>query len=243
MERQMKECTVLVHALGQELKGEDGIIKVGESGYDLVVERSSPDNEVEGLNSIDFYSHAADYLFDESQRFDLRGRVVRITACYRKGEQSDAGTTLEEAFEMLNNGPWEWEFEDVKETSATDSGSDFYRIDFEDVTITERTKYHDMIEGMRDIIGGCGQTIHGKLFSLAINGVWRKWSEAQPAGATIRATNDMLLKTGDKNIDLLWELLDKMEEVFQKLSSDTPPGQPAKIDFLDAGEKMPNKKT
>lgn len=230
----MKQCTVLIDALEWELKGAEDVIRVGEPSYDLVVEQSAPDNEIEGLEDIDFFCPAEDDLFDGHQRFDLRGRVAKITACYNKSEQPDDDTSLEDAFQMYIDGPVEWELEDVEETSSTHSGNDFYRIDFEDVTVIERTKYQDMIEGVRDIIYECGQAVHGKLFDLSTSGVWLEWSEAQAVGATMSVTNDALHKTGDKNIDRLWELLDKMQDVMSELSPDAPPSQPAKIDFLDA---------
>jgi hypothetical protein len=59
--------------------------------------------------------------------------------------------------------------------------------------------------------------IHESLFNLACYGKWKKWDEAQPVGSEIYVDDEMLRNTGDKNIDLLWEVLDKIEEVKERM--------------------------
>ena len=55
--------------------------------------------------------------------------------------------------------------------------------------------------------------IFGSLFELACSGKWKQWSDTQPVGTVFDVSEEMLRNTGDEYIDLLWELLDKIEEV------------------------------
>jgi len=48
-------------------------------------------------------------------------------------------------------------------------------------------------------------------------GKWKEWDDQQPVGAKIFVDEDMMRNTGDKNIDLLLEIWDKIEEVKEEI--------------------------
>ena len=59
--------------------------------------------------------------------------------------------------------------------------------------------------------------IYENMFRLACEKMWKEWEENQPIGTEINITDEMLRNTGDENIDLLWELFDKIEEVKERM--------------------------
>jgi hypothetical protein len=59
--------------------------------------------------------------------------------------------------------------------------------------------------------------IHFQIIALAISGKWKKWSDDQPIGTEFIFKEEMLRDTGDKNVDLLCELMDKIVEVRKKM--------------------------
>ena len=61
------------------------------------------------------------------------------------------------------------------------------------------------------------EKIHDNLFNLACLGKWKEWDKTQAVGTKFYVDDEMLRNTGDKNIDLLWEVLDKIEEVKEKI--------------------------
>jgi hypothetical protein len=52
--------------------------------------------------------------------------------------------------------------------------------------------------------------IYSDMVNLALLGKWREWEEKQPIGAIFEFTEEMLRDTGDKNVDALAELMDKI---------------------------------
>jgi len=95
------------------------------------------------------------------------------------------------------------EFENV-----TNKHSDAKIIDFKDYT-----KYNEKLLEIMELARALGDEIYDSMFQLACLDKWKKWDESQPIGAEINVTDDMLRNTGDKNIDLLWQILDKIMDV------------------------------
>ena len=237
MERQMDKCTVIIDPWF--LEDEADSITVGDMIEDWVVCKykiaSCFEEQSSGIDNIDFICYAVDHYGDGQERMDIRGRVAKITAYYypdkRKRRRSKMKTVSPKTAV------------DVKQISGLqDEGIDglaSYCLHLEDVTITEHTQYEDALRGIIEQINNAGQEIYDRLTGLALNGVWKEWADDQPEGCIISPTEEMKRNTGDKNIDLLWEVLDKMTEVSERFTADTPPSLPKSIKMLDEIVKMP----
>jgi hypothetical protein len=81
------------------------------------------------------------------------------------------------------------------------------------INLKEYAQYQETLSELINQVNTISDEIHDKLFDLACLGKWKKWDKKQPVGTVFHVTEDMLRNTGDKNIDLLWEILDKIEEV------------------------------
>ncbi|OAV69318.1 hypothetical protein Barb6_00341 [Bacteroidales bacterium Barb6] len=55
------------------------------------------------------------------------------------------------------------------------------------------------------------------MVNLACKKKWKKWDDSHDIGDEFTFTEEMLRNTGDKNIDLLWELVEKYDEVKSQL--------------------------
>jgi hypothetical protein len=64
--------------------------------------------------------------------------------------------------------------------------------------------------------------IKSAMIGLATTGKWKKWSDEQPIGTEFTFTEEMLRDTGDENVDLLCDLVDKIEEIMVKLKPKSP---------------------
>jgi hypothetical protein len=67
------------------------------------------------------------------------------------------------------------------------------------------------LEGVRD-------EIFTQMINIATVGVWKEWMKDIKTGDTFKFSADMLENTGDKNIEALWELYYKMDEVEERLA-------------------------
>ena len=81
------------------------------------------------------------------------------------------------------------------------------------------TQYHKTLSKLIKQMNNFSYKIHESFFNLACYGKWKKWDEVQPVGSEIYVDDEMLRNTGDKNIDLLWEVLDKIEEVKERMEN------------------------
>ena len=80
-------------------------------------------------------------------------------------------------------------------------------------------KYQATLSTLINQVNSISKEIHENLFDLACQGKWKEWDKNQPLGTTLYVDDDMLRNTGDKNIDLLWEVLDKITEVKEKIQN------------------------
>ena len=85
------------------------------------------------------------------------------------------------------------------------------------ISLTDYAQYRKTLSKLIKQIDGISGKIHDKLFCLACQGKWKEWDKAQPIGTEIYIDDEMLRNTGDKNIDLLWEVLDKIGEVKERM--------------------------
>ena len=89
------------------------------------------------------------------------------------------------------------------------------------ISLEDQAQYDDKLSEIIDMVNTVSDTIRDNLFTLACMGKWRKWSNSQTVGTTFYVTEDILRATGDKNIDLLIEILDIIEDCgFTKEYSD-----------------------
>jgi len=100
-----------------------------------------------------------------------------------------------------------WSFEEIKEEN------NIPKI----VNLKQNTKYKKTLSKLINQLNSFSDKIRDNLFNLACQGKWKEWDKAQPIGTEFYVDEEMLRNTGDKNIDLLWEVLDKIEEVKEKI--------------------------
>ena len=81
------------------------------------------------------------------------------------------------------------------------------------IDIRNFAQYQKKLSEIMETVTDLGDEIYDGMFELAILDKWKDWDEKQPIGAELYVTDDMLRNTGDKNIDLLWEILDKIMDV------------------------------
>jgi len=81
-------------------------------------------------------------------------------------------------------------------------------IDFKDYA-----EYNKRLSEIIEQASNLSEKIYDQLFDIACSNKWKGWSDNQPEGTKFYVDEEMLRNTGDKNIDLIWELLDKITEV------------------------------
>ena len=80
-------------------------------------------------------------------------------------------------------------------------------------------EYNNKLSKIMELVDNLSSEIYEGLFPLAVMGKWKEWDADQPIGSKLHVDEDMLRNTGDKNIDILWELLDKVKEVVERIGA------------------------
>jgi hypothetical protein len=89
------------------------------------------------------------------------------------------------------------------------------------VDFHQHKKYHKELVEIVNQLTDMSEQIHSGMVNLAILGKWQEWSGEQSEGTVFEFTEDMLRNTGDKNVDALVELMDKIldtKDVFMGFS-------------------------
>ena len=86
------------------------------------------------------------------------------------------------------------------------------------IQLKDYVRYHEKLSKIIELASDLSDEIYGNLFDLACLNKWKEWSDEQPIGTIFEFTEDMLRNTGDNNIDILWELLDKIREVKNRVT-------------------------
>lgn len=60
--------------------------------------------------------------------------------------------------------------------------------------------------------------LHELIVRLATAGKWKDWSDQMPIGSEFYFTEEMLRETGDKNVDSLIELWEKLNSLVNEFS-------------------------
>ena len=85
------------------------------------------------------------------------------------------------------------------------------------ISIKDYADYNNKLSEVMEHVTALSDSIYECFFELACLDKWRDWSESQTIGTSIYVTEEMLRDTGDRNIDLLFEILDKIEEIKSKI--------------------------
>jgi hypothetical protein len=100
------------------------------------------------------------------------------------------------------------------------------------------TKYRKELSEIVNQLFDMSDQIYSDMVNLATLGKWQKWSNEQPAGTVFEFTEDMLRDTGDKNVDALVELMDKILDTKDVLSS-YQKEKKKKAESLEVVEEIP----
>jgi len=98
-----------------------------------------------------------------------------------------------------------WSFEEIKNTNPKIVSLNYY------------AQYQKTLSKLIKQMDSISDKIHDGLFNLACQGKWKEWDKQQQIGTEFYVDEEMLRNTGDKNIDLLWEVLDKIGEVKERM--------------------------
>jgi hypothetical protein len=79
------------------------------------------------------------------------------------------------------------------------------------------SEYQKALEQTIDTLENIKEDIKSLIFPLAVADKWKEWSDEQEIGEIFNVTEDMLENTGDKNIELLWEIIYKINDVIGQL--------------------------
>ena len=85
------------------------------------------------------------------------------------------------------------------------------------ISFRDHSQYQETLSELIKKVCSISDVIHDNLFDLACKGKWKEWSKKQPEDTIVYVDEGMIRNTGDKNIDLLLEILDKIEEVKEKI--------------------------
>jgi hypothetical protein len=85
------------------------------------------------------------------------------------------------------------------------------------INIKDYAEYNRKLSAIMEKLNELSDEIYEGLFPLALLSNWKDWDEEQPIGSKLHVDEDMLRNTGDKNIDILWELLDMAEDVKDRI--------------------------
>ena len=92
--------------------------------------------------------------------------------------------------------------ENTKENTKTAHNEGDARV----INIKDYAEYHAKLSEIVEQVDDLAEEFYDSLFELAVLDKWKHWSDSQPIGAELYVDEDMLRNTGDKNIDVLWEI-------------------------------------
>lgn len=81
------------------------------------------------------------------------------------------------------------------------------------INFKKKIEYQKSLLETLDYIENIKNQLIGKMIDLAMLDKWQEWNKKQEEGAIFEFTEEMLKNTGDKNIDKLCEIIDKLEMV------------------------------
>jgi hypothetical protein len=80
-------------------------------------------------------------------------------------------------------------------------------------------KYSEVILKTKSFLDDTQEKIQEHMVNLATHGVWKDFFDQFKEGDTFNFSQDMIENTGDKNIEMLWELCFKIEDVTKRMKN------------------------
>jgi hypothetical protein len=104
------------------------------------------------------------------------------------------------------------------------------------INLKDNAEYNKKLSEIMELVNNLSGEIYEGLFPLAVTGKWKEWDADQPIGSKLHVDEEMLRNTGDKNIDILWELLDKVEDVIERIGIREIPESPKKFNPFEVDD-------
>jgi hypothetical protein len=74
---------------------------------------------------------------------------------------------------------------------------------------TYSIEYEEYVIEVKNDLNTMEDMLYGKMINLATKGAWKQWDETMQDGDSFTFEPEMLQNTGDKNINMLWDLYQK----------------------------------
>jgi hypothetical protein len=83
-------------------------------------------------------------------------------------------------------------------------------------------RYAELLRGVRQRLEELDEDILGDASQLAMAGAWEEWADAQPVGAEVHVTEQMLLECTDPNVHGLVRLAHAVRTAHEALHAPRP---------------------
>ena len=80
-----------------------------------------------------------------------------------------------------------------------------------------QNEYSENIAETKSFLLEMQDELYTKMINIASAGVWKEWMDSIPIGGEFNFTSDMIENTGDKKVELLWELYYKISDVLHRI--------------------------
>ncbi|GHT21713.1 hypothetical protein FACS189430_02240 [Bacteroidia bacterium] len=87
------------------------------------------------------------------------------------------------------------------------------------IKFQQYTQYHKELSETAEFLEEMTDTLFSKMIGLATLDKWEQWNDAQSEGTIFHFSEEMLNNTGDKNVDILYELYEHTRAVQEELSA------------------------
>lgn len=78
-------------------------------------------------------------------------------------------------------------------------------------------EYNNSMRSAIEMLTGFKEQLFNEAIGLLMTGRWRKWSDEQPVGTLFNFREKEMLEAGDKTVNELLELKEKVEELLGKI--------------------------
>lgn len=86
------------------------------------------------------------------------------------------------------------------------------------ININQKREYQKRILATQELLTKIEEDLFNEIIDLATIGKWKQWSDKQEIGTVFNFTDEMLKDTGDENIDSLYELMDELIRIKEKIT-------------------------
>lgn len=86
------------------------------------------------------------------------------------------------------------------------------------ININQKREYQKRILETQELLTKIEKDLFNEIIDLATIGKWKQWSDKQEIGTVFNFTDEMLKETGDENIDSLYELMDELIRIKEKIT-------------------------